>query len=117
MKNVMKLMLIIVVGLFLSSCTAAQKGAGIGGLAGMAGSAIGKGDRKTTAIAGGIGAVVGYLIGNEVDKSQPQQHIQPQQSGSPRTDCRKIVTRRTVGGVTTETIQEDCTGQKTTQTY
>jgi len=67
-----KSILLLIVCIFLfTGCVAsnAQKGAGIGGLAGMAGSALGKGDRKTTMLLGLGGSVLGYLIGNEVDKS------------------------------------------------
>lgn len=107
---------ILVLLIFLTGCTAAQQGATLGGLGGMAGSALGKGDRSTTAIVGGIGAAAGYMLGNEIDK-QNQSQIKAGQTGTPRTDCRKIVTRKTVNGEMIETIEEVCEGKKTTRTY
>lgn len=117
MKNII---MITIIGIFLSSCTAAQQGAVLGGLGGAAGSAFGKGDRKTTAIIGGVGAATGYMIGNEMDKkkNQSQNNHQYQSApGSPRTDCRKVVTRRIIDGAVTESMEEVCEGQKSTQTY
>jgi outer membrane lipoprotein SlyB len=118
MKNLITFLIIMMFGFGFMSCTAAQQGATLGGLGGMAGSALGKGDRSTTAIIGGVGAVTGYMIGNEIDKQrQSQQQSTYQQSQQPRTDCRKVVTRRVIDGVMTETIEEICEGQKTTHTY
>ncbi len=119
MKNLIIFLVVMMFGFGMMGCTAAQQGAGLGGLAGMAGSALGKGDRKTTAIIGGIGAATGYMIGNEIDKqNQSQQHTPPTyQQTTPRTDCRKVITRRVIDGIMTETIEEICEGQKTTQTY
>jgi uncharacterized protein YcfJ len=116
MKNLIIFLIVCMFGFGLMGCTAAQQGATLGGLGGMAGSALGKGDRKTTAIIGGIGAATGYMIGNEIDKSRQSQQSQQYQS-QPRTNCRKVVTRRVIDGAMTETIEEICEGQKTTNTY
>jgi uncharacterized protein YcfJ len=118
-KNIIIVILLFFVAI-LSGCTAAQQGSVLGGLGGMAGSAIGKGDRKTTAISGAAGAAVGYMIGNEIDKQGAQvstYETEPYYSPTQKTDCRKIVTRKTKDGVTTETIEEVCEGRKTTSTY
>jgi outer membrane lipoprotein SlyB len=115
--NRLKFSLMLVLLMFLTGCTAAQQGATLGGLGGMAGSAVGKGDRSTTAIAGGIGAAAGYMLGNEIDK-QNRSHIEAAgQTTTPRTDCRKIVTRKTVNGEMIETIEEVCEGKKSTAAY
>ena len=97
----------------------AQQGAVLGGLTGMAGSALGKGDRETTAIAGGIGAVTGYIIGNEMDKNAQKKVETPRKvSDNERTECTKVIVRK-VGpnGKVTETIEERCEGRKITNTY
>jgi uncharacterized protein YcfJ len=117
MKNLIIFLIVMMFGFGMMGCTAAQQGATLGGLGGMAGSALGKGDRSTTAIIGGVGAVTGYMIGNEIDKSRQSQQYQPQQQSQPRTNCRKVVTRRIIDGVMTETVEEICEGQKTTNTY
>jgi uncharacterized protein YcfJ len=117
MKNLIIFLIVMMFGFGMMGCTAAQQGATLGGLGGMAGSALGKGDRKTTAIIGGIGAAAGYMIGNEIDKQNQSQQSYQQSTSTPRTDCRKVVTRRVIDGVMTETVEEICEGQKTTQTY
>jgi uncharacterized protein YcfJ len=119
MKNLIIFLIVMMFGFGMMGCTAAQQGATLGGLGGMAGSALGKGDRKTTAIIGGIGAATGYMIGNEIDKQNQSQQsqIQQQSTSQPRTNCRKVVTRRVIDGVMTETVEEICEGQKTTNTY
>jgi len=75
MKRICRWSLILICMFFLTGCVAtnAQKSAGIGSLAGMAGSALGKGDRNTTLLLGGAGAILGYMIGNEMDKNIYQQ--------------------------------------------
>lgn len=153
------LFLMVIMCLFLTGCvmSSAQKGAGIGGLAGMAGSALGKGDRRTTAIYGAAGALLGYIIGNEMDKNDSSQNREQsymvpvgggsqafrnpnvdnrynnqynsgynnqynnqhnsQYSSGPRTDCRKIITRKTVNGQIVETVEEVCNSTKSEYGY
>lgn len=79
--------IILVTCLFIfSGCVSnnAQRGAVIGGLGGMAGSALGKGDRTTTAVIGGIAAVTGYIVGNELDKQQQRQYYNNRVPNVPR---------------------------------
>jgi len=110
----MKKLIILIMFVFLTGCTASQQGALLGGLTGMAGSAVGKGDRKTTAIAGAVGAATGYMIGNEIDKQNTPASVN---TNNGQTDCEKVVIRKTVNGITTETIEEVCKGNKTLNTY
>jgi outer membrane lipoprotein SlyB len=114
--------LLLSLSLVSSGCTTtnAQKGAVVGGLGGMAGSALGKGDRKTTAITGAAGAALGYVIGNEIDKKTPTQdptQQAPMSASQPRTDCTKVIVRTTKNGQTVETVEERCEAVKTTTTY
>ena len=139
MKRFYKWIIIGICMLSLTSCvqtmSGAQKGAGIGALSGMAGSALGKGDRNTTLLLGGAGAILGYMLGNEIDKNnhippayqsnryqQPQRHTsmyggQQQGYNEPRTDCQKVTVRNWVNGQLVETIEERCEGRKTTYRY
>lgn len=121
MKKILSLILICMFIVMVSGCgTKSQTGAVLGGLTGMAGSALGKGDRRTTAIIGGIGTAIGYAIGNELDKNDQQKEIgsyNNQNNTNKKTDCRKITKRVTVDGKTTETIEEVCEGNKTERIY
>ena len=118
-----KIIVVFLMGLFFTGCVSsnAQKGAVLGGLGGMAGSALGKGDRKTTALTGAAGAVAGYLIGNEIDKNEQRQYNQNRyiapSNNQPVTECEKIVVRTMENGKWVETIEERCHGRKTTNTY
>ena len=114
----------------MSSMNTAQKGALIGGGAGIVASLIGGSHTKKTVMYGGGGALLGYIIGNEMDKNktvQPvQQHQnQPQtydqqreeayktsQNTNQRTKCHKVIVRTWKDGVMTETIEERCEGNK-----
>ena len=102
----------------LTGCVSsnAQKGAGLGAVTGYIGSSLlGDNDRRTSAIYGAGGAIIGYVIGNEMDKNQVRQPVY--NPNSPRTNCRKVITRRTINGKTVETIKETCNGTKTVNTY
>lgn len=144
-----KLIILFFVMIFLTGCvsTKGQGGAFIGGLAGMAGSALGKGNRPTTIILGSAGAILGYMIGNEMDKEDHMQkdtiYVENMQTDSYQnndnyyqsnnnyyqrnsnyqrnndiTDCRKITTRLTDEmGRTSETIEEICEGNRIERTY
>jgi hypothetical protein len=117
MKN---LFIIICITLFFTGCITsnAQKGAILGGLSGMAGSALGKGDRRTTVLYGTGGTLIGYLIGNEIDKNKQMQYNQLYNNyNQPVTECEKIVVRTMKNGQWVETIEERCHGRKTTNTY
>lgn len=114
--------MVVILCLFTIGCVSsnAQKGAVLGGLGGMAGSALGKGDRSTTAIIGGVGAVTGYLIGNEMDKAnnRQNQHVTPAyNNNNQQTNCRKVTKRTYENGQVVETIEEICEGRKVTDTY
>lgn len=128
-----RILLVIISCIFLSlvfiSCqtTRAQQGAILGGYSGALGSVIGKGDRTTTAIIGGAGAVLGYIIGNEFDKVDTRNQIYNQsynnqryntnQSYNPTTECRKVTKRSYQNGQVIETIEEICEGRRVTNTY
>lgn len=68
-KSVLFLLPIIVIG--LSSCanpTGGQRGAGIGGVSGaLIGQAIGR-DTEATLIGAAVGTMLGYIVGNEMEK-------------------------------------------------
>ncbi len=78
MKKVFAVLLVLTIGLFLSSCASegynTQKGAAIGaGLGAIAGQVIGH-DTASTLIGAAVGGLVGAVGGNAVD-----QHVTNQQ--------------------------------------
>lgn len=132
--------LIFVLAIFLTGCVAnnAQRGAMIGGAGGAIGAQIGKAHTKNTLLYSGGAALLGYIIGNEMDKQEPNNnhmmnnnrmmnnnHMMNQPYNTynnkpynlPVTKCKKIVTRKTVNGKLVETIEEVCEGNKTENTY
>ena len=124
------ILMTIVISFISMGCMAsnAQRGAALGGIGGMAGSLIGKGDRRTTALYGAGGAALGYFIGNEMDKNNTTHTTQysrvpnsdgyySDQSPTPRTECRKIITRRIENGKTIEIVEERCDGRKVEYSY
>ena len=133
------MLLTMVFSLFLlnscvSTMNSAQKGALIGGGAGILASLVGGSHSKKTVMYGGGGALLGYIIGNEMDKNKPVQPIQqqqnqpqsydqqreeayrtsqyPVQNTNQRTKCHKVIVRTWKNGVMTETIEERCEGNK-----
>lgn len=114
----------------VSTMNSAQKGALIGGGAGILASLVGGSHTKKTVMYGGGGALLGYIIGNEMDKNQPVQPVQqpqtyeqqreeayrtsqyPVQDTNQRTKCRKVIVRTWKDGVMTETIEERCDAEK-----
>lgn len=67
----------------------AGRGAGLGAALGALGSVIGKGDGRTTALYAGGGALLGYALGNEVDKSDAAN-----ETYSNRRDINDLQSRR-----------------------
>jgi uncharacterized protein YcfJ len=149
MKNIYILSIICLFCIYIfSGCTStyAQRGAYVGGYTGALGSVIGKGDITTTAVASGIGAVTGYIIGNEIDKQQLYYNVKPkinqystipkqsyyntnqynpnhiyidqQQHPNERTNCKKITTKKIFSDGSHEvTVEEICEGRRITNTY
>jgi len=72
MRNLAVILIVVVVA--LSGCTATQKGAGIGAvLGGGAGYAIGKQSghgAEGAAIGAGVGAITGGIIGHQMEKGK-----------------------------------------------
>lgn len=92
MKRILLLLTLGVVGLWSMGCaTKAQTGAAVGTGAGAAtGAVIGhqSGHRTEGALIGGVvGAAGGYIVGNEMDKSdQRKQQSQPSDQSTPWKD-------------------------------
>ncbi len=79
--------LLLVATIGLSSCTGqvtrGQSGAGIGAAGGaLIGQAIGK-STEATLIGMAVGATLGYIVGNEMDKADRQQLNYAYESGVP----------------------------------
>lgn len=86
MKKTLMTLMVLTVGLFLSSCASqgynTQKGAAIGaGLGAIAGQAIGR-NTSSTLIGAAVGGLAGVVGGNAVD-----QHV----AGQPTTGSRQPV--------------------------
>jgi surface antigen len=85
-KFILCLLPIVVIGVVigLSSCTnytKGQKGAGIGGASGaLIGQAIGR-NTEATLIGAAVGTVLGYIVGNEMDKYDRQELNQAYEYG------------------------------------
>ena len=91
----MKRFIYLLVTLFslslINGCVAsnAQRGAVLGGSAGAIGSVIGRGDGRTTALFAAGGALLGYALGNEVDKSEARHETYQNQR-----DIQNLQSRR-----------------------
>jgi len=120
-----KIILVLVFCMFMVGCvSSAQNGALLGGLGGMAGSALGKGDVRTTLLIGAAGTAVGYMLGNEMDKQRQQSqsyHVPPAINYTPSAShsvpmnytpnyniCRKVTKRFLRDGCMVTTIEDIC---------
>ena len=114
-----------------------QKGAAIGaGIGALLGQAIGR-DTESTLLGAGIGTVIGAVAGNAVDQDYQAArdaamlnkrvvYVDDQGraveatpvQGSQNTNCRKITKRHWDNGqLISETVEEICEGEKTTNEY
>lgn len=77
MKNSLFISVVLSLGLFLSSCANGPNKAGIGAYGGAAGGAIiGQAighNTEATLIGAAVGTMLGYIIGNEMDKYDREQ--------------------------------------------
>jgi surface antigen len=134
------LVLLSIIVISLSSCanpTKGQRGAGIGGVSGaLIGQAIGR-DTEATLIGAAVGTMLGYIVGNEMDKYDRRElnhayeygpsgqstswqnpdnrnayQVIPQpaytQQQNPQTPCRRAEILATIDGRTEKTYTTAC---------
>jgi len=125
------LCLFIVLTFIIAGCaTNTGRGAGIGAGAGTIASVIAGKSGSTAALLIMGGALLGGAIGQVMDQQAQQASMQPQNRGktvmvieeqpdqTQGTDCQKVIKRSWKDGkLISETIEETCTGRKTTTTY
>jgi hypothetical protein len=123
-------LLIVVVFLAVGCATNTGRGAGLGAGAGTIASVIAGKSGSTAALLIMGGALLGGAIGQVLDVQAQQASIQPENRGktvmvveenpdeSQGTNCSKITKRSWKDGkLISETVEESCTGRKTTTTY
>ena len=131
MKKTITLMIVIAFLFVISGCASnTSRGAGIGAGAGTIASVIAGKDGTTAALLIMGGTLLGGAIGHAMDEQARQASLQPQNRGktvmiveeepdaSQGTNCHKVTKRRWKdGNLLSETVEETCTGNKTTKTY
>lgn len=108
--------LAIISSLTLAGCmqSAPSKTTTMGGLGAVTGAVLNQGNPWQGAL---IGGAIGALGGNMLEKSDNERDYQRQQS-MPRTDCQKVrVIKQDKGRVISDTIEEVCRGNQTTNSY